>query len=181
MGKFDQLYNAFLEQEQPSITVSKPAAPSAEELRLLKRLHNSAYNPRSVVDQKNLGYLRTAGRLAGGYQNFQKIIPTVYALQYANTKQGNAYKRKAERMGINFSEPEQQAVPDQVQIVPSNNNQDLAPSVGQPTGITPDEWQKRRAAQTGIPAPASNLNAIAQQLNVDPKALEQFVQQNKLS
>lgn len=74
--------------------------PTPEELALLQKLHKSTYNPRSSTDQKNLNILRQAGKLAGGYQNFAKIVPTAYALQYGDSPTGQKYRSQAERMGI---------------------------------------------------------------------------------
>jgi len=74
--------------------------PTPEELTLLKKLHNSPYNPGSSTDRKNLNILRQAGKLTGGYQDFAKLVPTAYAIQYGDSPTGQKYRSQAERMGI---------------------------------------------------------------------------------
>lgn len=101
MSKFDKFYSLIFEQPAPQPV--KTGNPTPEEQQLIKRLHNSNYNPRSTKDQKNLEHLRRAGQILGGYKDFKKLVPTAYALQYANTPQGNAYKKRAEQMGVNFT------------------------------------------------------------------------------
>lgn len=123
MGKFEKLYNLIFEQPaEAEITVKKPAKPTPEEINLFKRLHNSTYNPKSTLDQQNLAHLRKAGAMLGGYKDFKKLVPTAYALQYANSDQGNAYKNRAERLGVKFNEPQGPVQ----RMIGGNNNQPAA-------------------------------------------------------
>jgi hypothetical protein len=88
---------------QSSKQSSQAGEPTPEELKLLQRLHNSSYNPRSTTDQKNLTILRQAGNLVGGYQNFKKLVPTVYGIQYGNTPKGKLFRNQAAKMGVPIS------------------------------------------------------------------------------
>ena len=76
------------------ITTKTPAAPAApaspsfsgdatdQEMQLLRKVHASNYNPKSTRDQQMLQHLRTAGREAGGYDDFKALKNLAYANQY---------------------------------------------------------------------------------------------------
>jgi hypothetical protein len=53
-----------------------------QEMQLLRKLHASNYNPKSTRDQQMLQHLRTAGREAGGYDDFKALKNLAYANQY---------------------------------------------------------------------------------------------------
>lgn len=65
-----------------------PAAPSFagdvtdQERQLLRKLHASNFNPNSKRDQQMLEHLRSAGREAGGYDDFKTLRNLAYANQY---------------------------------------------------------------------------------------------------
>lgn len=69
-------------------TPAQPAGPSFsgdatdQEMQLLRKLHASNYNPKSSRDQQMLQHLRTAGREAGGYDDFKALKNLAYANQY---------------------------------------------------------------------------------------------------
>jgi len=69
-------------------TPAQPAGPSFsgdatdQEMQLLRKLHASNYNPKSSRDQQMLQHLRTAGREAGGYDDFKTLRNLAYANQY---------------------------------------------------------------------------------------------------
>lgn len=159
MGNFDRLYNLIFEQPVEA-GADKPGKPTPEELKLLQQLHKSTYNPKSTTDQKNLEYLRQAGKLAGGYQDFKKLVPTAYALQYGNTQQGNAFKKRAEKMGIKFNTqqvqpnttaPKAQTAPVNQSTTSANNNV----STSKPTSVAPVNASTNRPSISINPADAT--------------------------
>ena len=162
---------AAMEYKTPQSTNS---APSQEEQDLFKKLHGSSYNPNSAMDKAKFAQLQTAGKQAGGYKDVEKVRNAAYAQQYSAAAAGTTGvtpgkpgqpaggnnmliggKGIMPARQVNLNTGQSTEVPRATPVFKPDPSVIAAKDTGVPVGTTPAEFDVRRAAQTGIPRPAS--------------------------